>query len=429
MASTLVNSLYPPLVDTFMPAFSRDASARIHFSISPYNTNDRIDYIHVSLTDMASNQSVLKPTYKSTQEASALTTRTIYSTRATQDTPVVLNDVLIIPFDKAIKQNDDLYYIELSANMLRETEEGDPFPINKYFKAQLRFDNSVAADSNIKPENTNYLIDGRKFFSEWSSICLIRAIEKPRFILTGFDKYAENENFVRSFSQGAIPVTGYLYFPERVKKDGTKERETERLVSYEVFLYDENNEIVSSTGTLYPGGRNKDEIDSLLDGDNTTPGAFYQLVVKGLTQNHYEAEVSYTISIADYEGEYTFRPAIKLTEDTEDGKVLIHVTVEDDQALKTVPAPGRLYVRRASSLDNFKKWELLAAIDQAASDTVDEVIIDSTAGSLVSYQYAVQYQFYKGTWSQTTYSNFIYPTFYDILLHDFFLFYQIRTRN
>ena len=42
MAATLVNSLYPPFVETFMPAFVYNDSegAKVSFSISPYNDTD-----------------------------------------------------------------------------------------------------------------------------------------------------------------------------------------------------------------------------------------------------------------------------------------------------------------------------------------------------------------------------------------------------
>ena len=417
MASTLVNTLYPPLVDTFMPAFLQTEKARINFSISPYNTKNSIDYIHVSLTDLTSNQSVLKPSYEATPEEtpSALTFRTIYKAR-TEFSPKVLNDILIIPFSRAKEdKTTGLYYIELSADMLKGNLS--KFPNNKYFKAQLRFDNSASAQSSetenvVAPINTDYLIDGRKYFSEWSSICLIKAIAEPRFVIRGFERADSDKDYIKSFAQGIISLSGYLEFLQE-QEDPIEE---ENLISYEVWLKDKKDNIIDYTGVLYPSGINKDEIDCMLNADNTTPGEEYHIIIKGLTKNYYEPQAKYTISIADYEGDYTFEPTVSLSEDMEDGCVYVHVKVDADESMQTSSAPGRMYVRRASSIDNFKKWELLTIVDQASSTEVDEVIVDKTVGSLASYKYAVQYQFYKGTWSQTVYSGIIYPTFYDILL-------------
>jgi hypothetical protein len=61
MATTLVNTLYPPLVDTFMPAFVYTSEeAYIVFSLSPYNTPEMINKIHVSLVDQKTNEYVLE---------------------------------------------------------------------------------------------------------------------------------------------------------------------------------------------------------------------------------------------------------------------------------------------------------------------------------------------------------------------------------
>lgn len=409
MASTLVNTLYPPLVDTFMPAFIRTEAAKVTFSISPYNTSDEIKYIHVNLTDLDTNQSVINPLYNQSQQNMSVLNRTVYGNLLSS--PIVLNGILIIPFSQAQKDKDtDLYSIKLPPSILKHAMDFDnngtketSFPNNKYFKVQLRFDGS-----DIVPTDSDYLIKQRPYFSEWSSVCLIKPIAKPEFVLTGFDRAKNDKNFIRSFTQGTILVSGYLSFPDD---------ETERLTSYEVFLYDDKEQIVDRTGVLYPSGIKKNEIDCMLNADNTVPGEIYKLVVKGITTNHYEPSIEYKISIADYEGDYTFRAELSLKEDVEEGCVLIRIVTEDNGTLIVNPAPGRLYVKRASSIDDFKTWEVLTAIDQESSMDIDELVVDNTVGSLISYQYAIQFQFYKGTWSKTTYSDVIYPTFYDILLN------------
>ena len=62
MADTLVNTLYPPVVETFQPAFVYTDSAVVTFSLSPFNSANDINYIHLSVVDQRNNENVLKET-------------------------------------------------------------------------------------------------------------------------------------------------------------------------------------------------------------------------------------------------------------------------------------------------------------------------------------------------------------------------------
>ena len=58
--ATVLSTLYPPLIDTFMPAFEKSGPAIATFSISPYNTNADIARIHVSLVEQTTNLNAFK---------------------------------------------------------------------------------------------------------------------------------------------------------------------------------------------------------------------------------------------------------------------------------------------------------------------------------------------------------------------------------
>ena len=60
MASTVVSTLYPPLVDTFQPAFIYTDSVLVTFSLSPFNSIADIKRVHVSVVDQRNNSNVLK---------------------------------------------------------------------------------------------------------------------------------------------------------------------------------------------------------------------------------------------------------------------------------------------------------------------------------------------------------------------------------
>lgn len=59
MADTVVNTLYPPEVDTFQPAFDCKKSANITFSLSSFNNINDISFIHISIVDNRNNENVL----------------------------------------------------------------------------------------------------------------------------------------------------------------------------------------------------------------------------------------------------------------------------------------------------------------------------------------------------------------------------------
>ena len=60
MAISTINSLFPPYIDSFMPAFNKEGSAKVYFSLSSYNSLDDIKFIHVSLTSQLTNENALK---------------------------------------------------------------------------------------------------------------------------------------------------------------------------------------------------------------------------------------------------------------------------------------------------------------------------------------------------------------------------------
>ena len=59
--ANIINTLYPPLIDTFMPAFPYNEKVTVYFSISPYNSSNNITYVHVTLVNQKTNQNVLVP--------------------------------------------------------------------------------------------------------------------------------------------------------------------------------------------------------------------------------------------------------------------------------------------------------------------------------------------------------------------------------
>ena len=57
--ATVLNTLYPPSVNSYLPAFPYDENAKILFSLSPFNSISEIEFIHVSVVDQRTNENIL----------------------------------------------------------------------------------------------------------------------------------------------------------------------------------------------------------------------------------------------------------------------------------------------------------------------------------------------------------------------------------
>ena len=90
--ATVLSTLYPPLVDTFMPAFPSNNNAVVTFSISPYNSSYEIRYLHVTLVNQKTNKNAFN------NESSAAPSGT-----------KLINGVWIIPFSEMLDNNTNRF--------------------------------------------------------------------------------------------------------------------------------------------------------------------------------------------------------------------------------------------------------------------------------------------------------------------------------
>ena len=105
-------NLYPPVVNTYMPAFINEGACRVYFSLSPYNDIGDIKYAQVSITYQQSNLSALNKDYK--------------------------NDIKVcnIQIDNNVVNSNQKYYVDIQAQDL----DGGKFLINTYYKNHPSFE-------------------------------------------------------------------------------------------------------------------------------------------------------------------------------------------------------------------------------------------------------------------------------------------------
>lgn len=440
--ATVLSTLYPPLIDTFMPAFPKTKSAVINFSISPYNSRASIKKLHVSVVDQRTNLSVLK-------SSGSLGTDSCF-----------VNGIWIINAN-----NNDLNYLYVNSDntcqltIPKEALKDEEFVVSNYYKVQLRFSNE---DMPLTGLTNTYLTEQRPYFSEWSSICLIKAIPEITLQIVGYDSNNDAQKLEaasleapKNFSAGIIPIAGNILFGYEAfsnKEDNTNLTETmeyyqistkdrETLRSYEIKIQNENEEIIDESGIIYTyNNENPNDIYWLADLTNENAGNTYKITINCITKNQYEFSFSYYIKLANFIDDpftvtWTFGNKIYDNESheiclypdlQEDGQLKINIQMATNKEL----GPGYLYIKRATSLDNFKHWEIIKCTKFSSDDfsvndnnnsnkvNLLDTFIDTTIGSLVRYKYSCQYlQDASGQWTKTKISpEIIYPKFYDILL-------------
>lgn len=392
MAGYLTNSLYAPLINTFMRAFPNNTDAVIFFSISPLNDISLIKKVHVSLVDQRTNENALND----------------------------ITGVLIYEFDSAggdastsvgLDTTSGMYYIVIPRFALKN---GPDWNINQFYKVQIRLDCTEYGAYADEKEKTTYLQDNQTNFSEWSTVCLLRAILQPNIQLRQFD--LNDSSFEPSYNPGIIPINGHVFFG-----DGNN-AETETLQSFKIDIIPRDTEaqVVYTTGMIYTGNQlDPNDINYRLDlqglGSSTTSKFLLQITIT--TKNQYVMSKDYEFNLYEYTEMTDFHP-VGVNEDSSDTSLTVVVNDEEGTAtfrfLNQAALYGTLYVKRSSSVSNFKKWESI--LEKNVSDIVDITITDNTVGSHIWYRYSIQFENVAGAMSQVYYTNIIFPQFYDAFL-------------
>lgn len=339
-------NLYPPIVDTYAPAFLVDSGTnkdicRIYFTLSQFNTMEDIANIQVTVRSQYTNLSVLdKSKYPSE----------IMITNIKEDTT---------------KTSDDKYYIELNKTDI----QGGKFEINQYYKVQMRFTHKDAPAAPSNQALDAWLAANINLFSEWSTVCLIRGISTPQLAVSGFTI----EGGEISWANYNPIIYGTLSFKN--------EEETEKLKSYQIKLYDENNNLLTDSRIQYT---NTNSFSYGLN-YNFVAGAKYKFTIECTTMNLYSAIATYEFTTSTKESEildFTFIAEA----DEDNGRVILTIRKSNI----TDGFTGELVLRRTSNKTNFTIWEDLKTYKYKGATAIKETFNDMTIESGVWYKYYLQ---------------------------------------
>ena len=345
-------NLYPPIVDTYMPAFLVGSSdiqkntCRVYFSISLYNSLNDIKNAQVTVANQNTNLSVLD--------------------KSKYPCDIMLTDIKT----DLTRVSDDKYYIEIKTS---DIEEG--FQINQYYKVQIRFTAAEATQVSLDTPQAidSWLAANLSNFSEWSTVCLVRGISVPSLNMAGFDTAADTT----LWSINNVDVVGNLTFAD--------ENETDTLKSYQIKLYDINNNLILDSGILYSNSySNINEFNYTFE-YVFQEGESYHFTFDYETANMYVASMTYEFMVIQESADILNAVMTAELNDI-DGVIVLHIKANDDEESFI----GNITIRRTSSESNFTVWEDVHTETFEENSILDYTWCDYTIKSGVYYKYLAQ---------------------------------------
>lgn len=352
------NNLYPPIFkETYMPAFVRTSSCRIYFSLSSYNSREDIRNVQVVICNQNNNISVLKE--------ENFPTGVMIADIQTDDTVI----------------GDAKYYIEIAPECL----EGGEFELNQYYKVQIRFTGIGAAslDSYTKVK-ASWLTENQNYFSEWSTVCLIKGIQQPSLYIQGFEE--ENKT-----SSSTILTTEVVDFVGKMYYEENGDIEKEYLKYYRIKIYNESsNKLLFDSEDIYTNEYNPNEINYNLP-YSLEDGVSYRVEIIYTTNNEYISSNTYVFSVVQASID-TLDATITATEDIENGRIKIDIVSTISESFL-----GNITIRRTSNKSNFTIWEDINTVTIGDGTPLNYTWYDYTIESGVWYKYAAQKRNSKGS--------------------------------
>ena len=375
-------TLLPPTIASSLPAFitTGDSSIRIPISFSKFNNVSEFTCAHISLVKKDTGMNVIN-------------TEDDESSGRYRATGIILN----VPVLSNTVNGDTTYYVEINASDLKSkyynTEGGIP---GWFYKVQVRL--SATLYDGISGQQA-WLNANAGNFSEWSTVCIIKAIGNIKIAATSFDYTYDASN--KNANAGKEIYGSTLAFSGTYGCDDV----TESLAFYRIKIYDypkiSGAKPLDDSGYIYNSATDINEFNYTFK--MATPSAetaHYLIEVEYNTLNGYndEFDIDFTLSqifldpigarVATIDNDLTgIFEGISWRELEEDeGRIALKLYAADSS-----PYSGNLCVRRASSRDNFTKWEdvRIVTFKQQPINNSD-IWYDYAIESGVWYKYGVQ---------------------------------------
>ena len=353
-------TLYPPQIPTYQNAFVLTSKCRIYFSLSIYNSyKDIQNNAQVTVSNQNTNQSVLSLTKYP-------------------------NEIKLCNVKIDNTKSSDKYYIEIEPEDLQ-----NGFQINQYYKVQIRF---TSADAPTPPDSAaidKWLVDNVDYFSEWSTVCLIRAISQPILTLQNLSSSSEEEGPSIGITTNTLDIVGSLTFQDS--------QESDSLSSYQIKLYDEDNNLLTDSGIIYTSAyNNPNEINYTLK-YTLENGSAYTVTIDIATNNYYYQTFTYNIIVIQTH-ENPLNALVVAENEKESGRIKLTIA-----STTTDTFQGSVIIRRTSNRSNFTIWEDIYTRVYPTKELINFTWYDCTVESGIWYNYSVQKKDVSGQRGEETY--------------------------
>ena len=384
--ATILNTIYPPQVETFMPSFCYNDSAKVWFNISSYNEDmiNKIKFIHVSMVDQRNNVNVF---------AGLNGNDIVYP----QYYPITFNGSKNNNNDSNNKMgydpNKKMYWLVIPPQVLKTSPY---YNTGQYYKVQLRFDLTGSSgfpaysDGNITyndpttffywNSSSNKAADALKLalytnynennFSEWSTGTLLKPILIPTLSNLNFD-LSTTTNINLSTD---IPIVGKIEF-NKADGDTISRIETEQLLWYQIKILNNNNTLFDSN-KIYT---DNNEINHNIDTSALSVNTNYQMQIIYETNNGYSETINCSVKTYNYTNTTNLIYSKNIDEDN--GIITLNIT-------ELTNLTGYLVIRRTSYHSNFTHWDLIGAYNLSSLSSL--IIKDKTIESMTGYRYQLQ---------------------------------------
>lgn len=381
-------TLYPPIVDNYMPAFvvGENGECTIYFSLSKFN----------SYSDFKSG-SVQASITKQNTGMSVVDTTQIY-----HKTGIILNLEI-----KQVLNENNLYYIKISNSDLSSIS-GDyrGWIPGWIYKIQLRL-SEINYNPNEGIGEATWLANNASSFSEWSTICIVKAIGKIDYVLPNLEIDTRPSQTTISSLDNRYVYDSFLrltgFFENKIDP-------TELIHSYSFTLFDDNDNILEESGEIYSNQFQDNNTINYLMKTELKNNNNYKLAFKFITINNYEGGFFKVDDSTDERYSFTCsfnnvgdpRASIASIENNLSEVITDDMTtreLEENEgrvaikfySLRYTTLSGNFCIRRSSSLDNFQTWEDIYIYVCKQEDINDAPIFyDYTIESGVWYKYGVQ---------------------------------------
>ena len=380
-------TIYPPLVNSYEPAFiaGSSSSLRVYFSLSS-----------LSNIPAGTDLTVHAQIYRQDGVKVVKTTNDISETESRyRATGIILN---LKPYRAEGEEN--LYYITINNSDLKSSVTLNGTTYNGWipgwiYKVQLRL-SAVTYNPATDPKQEVWLQKYSDNFSEWSTICYVKAISSMRLRIPLFSY--DSGDATQAYNFSTIHILKNVNFFGTI--ESTIFEANENFEYVKVFLY-RGETLLEESGEIYK----TEQSDTYFNYNfkyNFQKEVEYNLILNYKTENDYVPETPYKFNflIKDTATETINAQLVTIDKDTDNLLAdLTSIDEEEDEgriALKiysssTDPWSGNICIRRASQIDNFQSWEdiTIFTVKEKNLNTLN-LIYDYTIESGVWYKYGIQ---------------------------------------